>query len=196
MDELLHDYSGNCPLNKQAISEWFNMWASWFVQGLSCHKRTLWKSGNFGDIDSFERRFWMRLFQICFSFARHDGLDTCFSLCGNLLAGLRSLDCPDVDSVEDPRLQAGHGVGGGVGPHWDLPTGTLWGAVAYDVTIYVGLGRIPWDSEAGLSYISSWGVSRSVQFWKGGVSRRYLLAWYTKSMGQVKFSYTGPSIIL
>lgn len=69
--------------------------------------------------------------------------ETCFSLCGNLRTGLVPFDCPDVDSVEDPRPQAGQSVGGAAGLHWDLPTGTLRGAVGYDVTVYLGLGRIP-----------------------------------------------------
>lgn len=138
------------------------MWAVWLIQCMSNESLVI----KFGDK---KEDFGWCLFKsgIRFRFARRAWLETCFSLCGNLLAGFLSFDCPDGDSVEDPWLQAGHGMGGGVGPHWELPTGTLWWAATDDVTIFLGLGRIPWDREAGLSYVTSWEVSRSVQFWRG-----------------------------
>ena len=110
-----------------------------------------------------------------FLFALHtstiniQGEETCFSLCWGLPADSVPLDGPDRDSVAGPGPQSRQPVGGGVGPHWDLPSrgrGGGGGGVGQHVAVDRGLGTVPDHAEGGLRFISGQEVRGSVQVWR------------------------------
>lgn len=92
---------------------------------------------------------------------------TCFSLCWTLFADFVFLEGPDVDVVENSRLQTDQPVRGAVTSYRDVWTGALGRRVAQHVTLDFGLDSIPWQRDGVLRYFSGGQVGRSIKVWAG-----------------------------
>lgn len=90
---------------------------------------------------------------------------TCFSLCWTLFADFVFLEGPDVDVVENSRLQTDQPVRGAVTSHGDVWAGAHGRRVAQHVTLDFGLDSIPWQRDGVLRYFSGGQVGRSINVW-------------------------------
>lgn len=94
---------------------------------------------------------------------------TCFSLCGTLLADFVFFEGPDVDVVQNSRLQTDQPIRGSVSSHWDVWAGALGRHVAQHVILHFSLDSIPWQRDGVLCYCyySGGQVARSINVWAG-----------------------------
>lgn len=92
---------------------------------------------------------------------------TCFCLRWRLPTDFVSLEGPNVDGVENPRLQTNHPVRGAVTSHRDLSTGALSGRVAQHVALNFCLDSVPGNRHSVLCYFSGNQVGWSIDVWAG-----------------------------
>lgn len=92
---------------------------------------------------------------------------TCFGLCWTLFADFVFLEGPDVDVVENSRLQPNQPVWGAITSHGDVQTWALGRCVVQHVALDFGLDSIPWQRDGVLRYFSGGQVGWSVNVWAG-----------------------------
>lgn len=87
---------------------------------------------------------------------------TCFRLRRRPSADFVPLEGPDVDGVENPRLQTNHPVRGAVSSHGNLSTGALGGGVAQHVALNFCLDSVPGNRHSVLGHFGGNQVGWSV----------------------------------